>query len=684
MSEKNKKAKIRANLFIYLKWPMILSVLLIIMTILIYNTNEKAGIIAMIFLGVYMITAFYLQLNRYNSLMPAIMKFTEDNARAQGDFITKIDIPYAILDVDGDLLWANGHFLGINQKLKVGDSILKVFTDFKSEIFKELGDTPLSMLTSVNEKKFKAYFISQKLKNIENNENYSLFDNKTKIIIMYLLDQTSYFDLKEDFDGNKQVTGLIYIDNYEEVTENMEDSKASMLLAMVDRKLSRYISHMHGVIKKLEKDKFFFIMTKKDIEEMIKDRFSILEQVKDIINNDNLPLTISIGVGYEGQSLEFNNELARLSMDMALGRGGDQAVVKKGTETYFYGGKSASQVSNERVRARVKATSFKEILDTKDRVFVMGHKNADPDSFGAAIGVAAMAKFIGKEVYIVMNSATNGTNEIKNRFLENESYQNDVFIDGDKAVSLSDNNSLLVVVDHNNKDLSDEPRLYETIEDMVVFDHHRITTNAIDSAIMSYIEPGSSSTVELVSELMSYFDERIRLKSIEADAMLAGMMIDTQNFTQQTTARTFESASYLKKNGADISRVRKYLRNDWETENTILKAIQEAEIYKDEYAICVIESNPNIETSVVKAEIANELININGVNASIVLSHEGEKYNVSSRSLDEINVQIIMEYLGGGGHRNQAGCIIEINDIEKVKEVIKEAIDKYILSQGRK
>ena len=192
-----------------------------------------------------MVIAFYLQRHRYNSLVPAIMKFTEDNARVQGDYITKIDIPYAILDIDGDLLWANKHFLNINDKLKIGDNIIKVFTDFKSEIFKNLGDTPLSILTSVGDKKFKAYFISQKLKNIEDNENYKLFDNKTKIVFMYLIDETDYYDLKEDFDGNKQVTGLIYIDNYEEVTENMEDSKASMLLAMIDRKLSRYISHMH-------------------------------------------------------------------------------------------------------------------------------------------------------------------------------------------------------------------------------------------------------------------------------------------------------------------------------------------------------------------------------------------------------------------------------------------------------
>ena len=683
MKDNNKKAKIRANLFIYLKWPIILSALLLVMTILVYNTNEKAGITCMMFLGIYIIFAFYLQLHRYNSLLPAIFKFTEDNAKAQGDYITKIDIPYAMLDEDGDLLWGNEKFLSINEKLKTGDNILKVFTDFKIELFKNLGDAPLSMLTSVGDYKFKAYLISQKLKNIENNDEYSLFDNKTRVIVLYLIDETDYFDLKEAYDGNKPVTGLIYIDNYEDATENMEDSKASMLLAMVDRKLSRYISHMHGVIKKLEKDKFFFIMTKKDIEDMIKDRFSILEQVKEITNNDNQPLTISIGVGYEGQSLEFNNELARLSMDMALGRGGDQAVVKKGSETFFYGGKSASQVSNERVRARVKATSFKEILDTKDKVFVMGHKNADPDSFGACVGVAAMANYIGKEVYIVMNSATRATEEIRKRFLENENYPNNIFIDGDEAVSLSDNNSLLVVVDHNNKDLSDEERLYERIEDIVIFDHHRISTNAIDSAIMSYIEPGSSSTVELVSELMSYFDERIRLKSIEADAMLAGMMIDTQNFTIQTTARTFESASYLKKNGADISRVRKYVRNDWVTESTIMKAVENVEFYKDEYAISVVNNNAAVEMPVVKAEIANELININGINASIVVLNEGDKFSISSRSLDEINVQLIMEYLGGGGHRNQAGAILEETDEEKVKNKIKEAIDKYILNQKK-
>lgn len=680
MRKRNSKGIINS----YLNWPIILSIYLIAVWVIVYCVDNSIALLILPFLIIYIIAALYLMFVKYNNLNSSIMKLAEGISNKQRIYFSKIDLPHAVLDLEGRILWANDRFLEISKSVVVGKNIKDTFPDLNKGIVSNLTNEKIDLLTALGDKKYKVHLRMVDLNELGGDEVKRLYTGNAKVIMVYLYDETEYYILKQESDNNKQVTGFIYIDNYYEVAENMEDSKASMLIAMVDRKLTRYVSYNSGILKKLEKDKYFFVTTKKDIEDMMEDKFSILDQTKEIIGGDNIPLTLSIGVGYEGKSIESNHELARVAIDMALGRGGDQVVIKKGQETIYFGGKSASNTTNVRVRARVKATSFRETLDTKDRVLIMGHKNGDFDSFGASVGVYIMAKHLGKDVHIVINSLTNAVEEMRKKIIDSNAYDEDMFISGEEALAFADEDTLLIIVDHNTSKISDEIRLFDKGLDLVVFDHHRISQNSIHDAILSYIDAGASSTCELVSEIMTYFDDRLKVKPLEADTMLAGIMIDTMYFTFQTSAKTFDAAAFLRKRGADSDRVRKLLRVDFGFEKLKNEIVSKVENYRNGYAIAILgDVDYDIEESVAKAEIANELINIKDVKASFVLTKEEDKYAISSRSIDDVNVQVLMEKLGGGGHRSSAGAVIEAESFEDAVNKVKAVIDEFVEEEGK-
>ena len=675
---KNNNGKKRlGELRLYLSWPMILIFYFIIADIFVYMVNEKAGGIFFLFLVVYAIFAIYLHAFRFNSLPSALARAIENQAKIQGIDFDEVDIPHAVLSKEGRVLWGNKKFTGLINSSIVGLNIKEIFKEVSAGTLLKLTEEKEIILSEYNNRKYRIELRSLSLEKAEELNLTHIFNEDDRLVLLYLYDETDYYNLKTEYDNNKQVIGFIYIDNYYEVAENMEDSKAAMLIAMVDRKLTRYVSYNKGIIKKLEKDKYFFITTKKDINDMIEDGFSILTQTKEIIGGDNIPLTLSIGIGYEGKSLEANHDLARVAIDMALGRGGDQVVVKRGKDILYFGGKSASTTTTVKVRARVKAMTFRETLDTKDKVLVVGHKNGDFDSFGASIGVYIMAKQLSKECHIVINSLTKAVGEVKNRMENSDRYPKDMFIDGDEALKFADENTLLVIVDHNVPNIADEQRIFDLGLDKVVFDHHRMSENTINDTVISYIEPSASSTCELVVEVMNYFEETLKVKQLEADSMFAGIVVDTMYFTYHTSARTFDAASYLKSKGADNDRVRKLLRVDLDYEKAKIEIINNAEFYKGCYAIAIIDENYNIESGVAKALIADELIDIKGMKASFVISYDGDTYNISSRAIDDVNVQVLMEEIGGGGHRSQAGASIRAENFEEVVNKIKELIDKY-------
>ena len=414
------------------------------------------------------------------------------------------------------------------------------------------------------------------------------------------------------------------------------------------------------------------------MEKIEENRFSILEDVKTVNIGNEMAVTLSIGMGMNGDSYSQNYEFARTAIDMALGRGGDQAVIKSGSKIQFFGGKAQQVEKTTRVKARVKAHALRELMETKDRLLIMGHKRGDIDSLGAAVGMFRIATALGKKAHIVASDMTASVKPMMDRFINNPEYPEDMFLNSEKAAELVDTNTLLVVVDVNRPSITDSQELLRMVKTIVVFDHHRQSSEIIDNAVLSYVEPYASSTCEMVAEILQYVADGIKMKSAEADAMYAGIVIDTNYFTNQTGVRTFEAAAFLRRCGADITRVRKLFRDNMPDYQAKAEAVRNAEVYKDAFAISECPSEGLTSPTVIGAQAANDLLNINNIRASIVLTQYNGTIFVSARSIDDINVQVMMEYLGGGGHRNVAGAQLTGMTMEEAKNRIREVISQML------
>ena len=408
---------------------------------------------------------------------------------------------------------------------------------------------------------------------------------------------------------------------------------------------------------------------------------SILEDVKTVNIGNDMAVTLSIGIGMNGDTYSQNYEYARTSIDMALGRGGDQAVVKDADKIQYYGGKAQQMEKTTRVKARVKAHALRELMENKDRLLIMGHRLLDIDSFGAAVGIYRIAMAMNKKANIVVNEVTSSVRPMMERFTGGGEYPEDMFLTGPKAAELVDGGTMLVVVDVNRPSITDEPSLLKLIKTIVVLDHHRTSSEIIDNAVLSYVEPYASSACEMVAEVLQYIMDGIKVRPAEADAMYAGIVIDTQNFTNQTGVRTFEAAAYLRRSGADITRVRKLFRENMVDYQAKAEAVRLAEVYMDSFAISVCPSDGLDSPTIIGAQAANELLEIRGIKASVVLTPYNGVIYYSARSIDEVNVQVMMEKLGGGGHRTIAGAQIPDITVEEGKERLK-AVIRQMLEAG--
>ena len=512
------------------------------------------------------------------------------------------------------------------------------------------------------------------------NEIISVEDNGEYLTTLYLYDETQLNRYIRENDAQKLVAALVYIDNYEEVLNSIEDVKQSLLIALIDRKVNKYFSNMDGLVRKVEKDKYFVVFRNLYLTEMEKDKFSLLEEVKTVRVGNEMSVTLSVGIGNTGDTYNQNYEYARMAIGLALGRGGDQVVVKEGERITYYGGSSKQVDKQTRVKARVKAHALREIIASRSHVIVMGHSIADVDSFGAAVGVYCAGRVLDKKVQIVLNEVTTSLRPLKERFSEENGYDPDLFIDSEQAIASVNNQTLVMVVDTNRPNYTDCPAILKMTKSIVVFDHHRQGSEVVENPILSYIEPYASSTCEMIAEVLQYFTENIKLTACEADAIYAGILIDTNNFMQKTGVRTFEAAAYLRRCGAEVTRVRKLLRNDMADYKARAEVMRHAEVYHGAFAISVCPAEIVESPTVVCAQSANELLNIIGIKASFVLTEYQNKIYISSRSIDEINVQTIMERLGGGGHMNIAGAQLtncSIGEaIEKIRQIIDDMIEK--------
>lgn len=677
------KLKLKGKIITYLVLPIILGMMMVIGAAILATKSPEFGITIMIIAAIYVIVSVILYLVSKPVIMRDLVEFAVDYAQIQKSLLQDLSLPYGLLDSEGILLWKNTELqlLLAENEDTYGKEFLETFPQITLEDFKK-NDYDNTFEVEFADKSFRIECNKIAVNNLFNTSTYlEISDPDECIVAVYFYDITEIKRLMKENVEERMVSGLIYIDNYEEALESVEDVRKSLLAALIERKINQFAQGIDGVVKKLEKDKFYIAFKYKYLETLQADKFSILDEVKNVNIGNEMAMTISLGMGIGGDSYAQNSEYARTAIDLALGRGGDQAVVKDSDRIYYYGGKSKQVEKNTRVKARVKAHALRETIASKGKVIIMGHQIGDIDSFGAAIGLYRAMKSLGKKSHIVLNEVTTSLRPMVERFIGDTEYEEDLFLKSEDAINALTKDTAVIVVDVNRPSRTECPQLLEMCKSVIVLDHHRQTGEVIENAVLSYIEPFASSTCEMVSEIVQYIQDGIKLKQVEADALYGGIMIDTNNFSQKTGVRTFEAAAYLRRSGADVTRVRKIFRDDFKEYKVRAAAISRAEVFLDKFAITDFYAKDIESPTVVCAQTANELLNITGVDASFVLTEHDAKVFISARSIDNINVQLIMERIGGGGHMNIAGAQLEDMDLFDAKELVMKTV-KTMVEEG--
>lgn len=674
-----KNKKFTGKMKIYMQWPVWMTILLLLGCIPMFTISVKAGCFMAILTVFYAVVAWLLCAGSQKDILGELITFATHYGQIQKKLLKQFYIPYALMDENGRLIWMNEAFMEMTGKNKdFHKSITSIFPQITKESFAgEDEDTILEYHVHFEERDYKAQLQQVSFKNMEKSKELEDIEELTQhLMAVYLFDETELnYYIKENKE-QRFVAGLIYIDNYDEALESVEEVRQSLLVALIERKINKYISGFGGIVRRMEKDKYFVAIQEKNVPMLREDKFSILEDVRSVNIGNDMAVTISVSLGISGKTYAENYEYARIAMELALARGGNQAVTKEGDNITYFGGSSQQVDKNTRVKARVKAQALREFIQNNDKVIVMGHKIPDVDSFGASIGIYRAAKELNKKAYIVVNEISTSLRPMYDSFAKNSNYEEDMFLNSAQAVELVDNHTVVVVVDVNRPSYTDCPEILRMTKNVVVIDHHRQGSENISKAVLSYVEPYASSSCEMVAEILQYIREGIKVKNVEADCMYAGIMVDTDNFLTKTGVRTFEAAAFLRRCGADVTRVRKTFRTELEDYKAKSEVVRGAELYKGfAFAIC---NGEGVESpTILGAQAANELLNIFGVRASIVLtSYKGQTY-VSARAIDEVNVQLIMEKIGGGGHANMAGAQLTCTP-EEARDILKHTIDGMI------
>ena len=674
-----KNKKFTGKMKIYMQWPVWMTILLLLGCIPLFTISVKAGCFMAILTVFYAVVAWLLCAGSQKDILGELITFATHYGQIQKKLLKQFYIPYALMDESGRLIWMNEAFMEMTGKTKdFHKSITSIFPQITKESFAgEDEDTILEYHVHFEERDYKAQLQQVSFKNMEKSKELEDIEELTQhLMAVYLFDETELnYYIKENKE-QRFVAGLIYIDNYDEALESVEEVRQSLLVALIERKINKYISGFGGIVRRMEKDKYFIAIQEKNVPMLREDKFSILEDVRSVNIGNDMAVTISVSLGLSGKTYAENYEYARVAMELALARGGNQAVTKEGDNITYFGGSSQQVDKNTRVKARVKAQALREFIQNNDKVIVMGHKIPDVDSFGASIGIYRAAKELNKKAYIVVNEISTSLRPMYDSFAKNSNYEEDMLLNSAQAVEMVDNHTVVVVVDVNRPSYTDCPEILRMTKNVVVIDHHRQGSENISKAVLSYVEPYASSSCEMVSEILQYTYDNIKVKNVEADCMYAGIMVDTDNFLTKTGVRTFEAAAFLRRCGADVTRVRKIFRTDLEDYKAKSEVVRGAELYKGfAFAIC---NGEGVESpTILGAQSANELLNIFGVRASIVLtSYKGQTY-VSARAIDEVNVQLIMEKIGGGGHANMAGAQLTCTP-EEARDILKHTIDGMI------
>ena len=659
-----------------MQWPLIMTILLLAMNIWMYMTDQKAGLTMTVFVIIYVVIVGLLYFYNRSLILADLIQFSTQYKGIQNTLLKELTVPYAIILEDGHILWKNDRFSEIVDGRE--KFIQKVIPELNKGIFPKDDETRSELEITYKERDYQVELRRISLEGFSESERMlQIPKEKEYFIALYMRDVTELNSYIRENEDQRLIAGLIYIDNYDEVMESVEEVRQSLLVALIDRKINKYINDVDGIVKKLENDKYFFVVKKESYRKFEADKFSLLEEVKQVNIGNARSATLSIGLGLNTATYALSYNYARMAIDLALARGGDQAVIKDCKGITYFGGKKEQTAKNTRVKARVKAEALREFIVAKDQVIVMGHKISDPDSFGACMGIYRAAVALEKKAHIVINDVSTSIKPLYDEIAQSSVYGKDIFLTSGEALDYISDSAMVVVVDTNKPQMTECPELLKRSKTIAVLDHHRQSSTVIDNAVLSYIEPYSSSTCEMVAEVLQYIVDDIKVPSIEADCLYAGIMIDTRNFMNRTGVRTFEAAAYLRRCGADITRVRKMFRDDMESYRAKAEAMRMAEVYREQYAIAECPSDIASPT-VLAAQTANELLDINGIKASFVLTVYNGRIFLSARSIDEVNVQIIAEKLGGGGHINSAGAQFEHTNVKEAIEALKVTIDQMI------
>ena len=645
---------------------------IIFILLVIVSIENKAMIIPsiIIYAGI-VIYSYYANNKRKSEISETLQDLTLTVDTAAKTSLISSPFPLIILQTDGNIIWRSSKFNSEFANIDINKYIDDLTIDIKSEIKNRQDTSNKDILRKIEignkTYQIKGRYVDTKRKDKKNKKEY--------MIILYFIDDTENIKLQKEYKDSKSCVGVLVIDNYEETIQQLESEERPQVVAQIDKCIYDWTNLTNGILIKQDRDRYIYFFEQRYLEEVKEDKFSVLDKIKEIDTKEKVQFTLSIAISNEGNTDKEKYKSVQAAMDIVLGRGGDQAVIRENEIYKFYGGRAQEVEKRTKVKARVVAHALENLIKESNKVMIMGHTNPDMDCIGASMGIYRLAKSLNTNAYIVNNEHTPTLQAFEKSMEKDEEYE-DIIINKEVALENIDEETLLVVVDTHKSNYVEAPELLEKAKKIVIVDHHRRSADFIEEATLTFQEVYASSAAELVTELLQYVDVKVELKTIEAESLYAGIMMDTKNFTFKTGVRTFEAAAYLRRCGVDIIRVKKWFQSDFASYNKIADIVKNAEIVNDTIAISIYDEKTK-DTSLVCAKAADELLTISDITASFVIGNLGDKICISGRSIGDINVQIILEKLGGGGHITLAGAQVEGMTIEETKQELINRINEY-------
>lgn len=671
--EKNDKKfeKLISRTKIYL---VIIAILLIILCV-----NDTSYIVpSIVIFALTLIYSFWTNNKRKDEISKHIQDIAVNVDSTVKSSLVNSPFPLVIMDTTGSIIWKSSKFVSEFASEDIKNIIKNLAKEIKLDILENTfnkenaKNKSIEKELTIGKKTYKVLGEYVRTKKKKQNEY---------MMTLYFIDDTENLKIQEEIENQRNCIGIITIDNYEEMVQILPAEKRTLILAEIEKNIYDWVNEIGGLVVKTDRNtSYLYFLEQKELEKIKEDKFEILDKIKEIDTDEMISLTLSIAISNEGETDNEKYKSARVAMDVVLGRGGDQAVIRENDKYTFFGGRSLEVEKRTRVKARTVARALEQMIEEASNVIAMGHTNADIDSMGSALGIYSLAKSLNKEAYIVNNTVGLSVDNFIDALNEDEQYKN-ALLNKTEALNKITKDTLLVIVDTHKKTYVEVPELLDKTDKIVIIDHHRKSPDFIENAILTFHEVYASSAAELVTEILQYAETEVNLTTIEAEGLYAGIMMDTKNFTFKTGVRTFEAAAFLRKKGVDILKVKKWFQSNLESYNIIAEVVKNAEIVNDSIGISIYDKEDK-NANLICAKAADELLTISDITASFVLGIQGDQICVSGRSIGDINVQLILEKLGGGGHITVAGAQIEGMTIEEAKQELIIRINEYFSEIG--